>query len=168
MNFTDYQHAAMSFALLDKSLDVQLENVALGLIGEVGEIADLLKKHRHQGHDLDRAMLVEEVGDVCWYVALGVEALGVQLDGPYGDPRGGDAIPSLYRLITWAGCFVDCVYFQLDPASLQRALQRMLTYLATFCQALDIDLHAALDANIAKLAARFPEGKFSSERSRQR
>jgi NTP pyrophosphatase (non-canonical NTP hydrolase) len=42
---------------------------ALGLTGEAGEVADLLKKHLGHGHPLDREKLLKEVGDVCWYIA---------------------------------------------------------------------------------------------------
>jgi NTP pyrophosphatase (non-canonical NTP hydrolase) len=42
---------------------------ALGVAGEAGEVADLLKKHLFHGHSLDRDKLVKELGDVLWYVA---------------------------------------------------------------------------------------------------
>ena len=44
-------------------------HMGLGIVGEVGEIIDALKKHHIYGKPLDRANLVEELGDVCWYVA---------------------------------------------------------------------------------------------------
>lgn len=58
----------------------QLENGLMGLCGETGECMDVFKKHRHQGHDLDRAKLIEELGDVLWYCAETAAGLGVQLD----------------------------------------------------------------------------------------
>jgi len=46
-------------------------NFALGLAGESGEVADLIKKHLYHGLALDRAGLVLELGDLLWYwVAL--------------------------------------------------------------------------------------------------
>lgn len=44
-------------------------NMAMGLAGECGEVVDLLKKHIWQGKDLDINDLIEEVGDVLWYIA---------------------------------------------------------------------------------------------------
>lgn len=44
----------------------------LGLIGESGEVVDMIKKYLIQSGDapvMDREMLVKEIGDVCWYVA---------------------------------------------------------------------------------------------------
>lgn len=46
-----------------------LVNGALGLCGEAGEVADLIKKHKMQGHALDVQKILEEVGDVLWYCA---------------------------------------------------------------------------------------------------
>lgn len=58
----------------------QLSNGALGLAGEAGEVADLLKKHLFHGHPLDRDKLKDELGDVLWYVATLATTLGIGLD----------------------------------------------------------------------------------------
>lgn len=53
---------------------------ALGIAGEAGEVADLMKKHVGHGRDLDRMVIAKELGDVLWYVcALAVEC-GLDLD----------------------------------------------------------------------------------------
>lgn len=54
-------------------------NGCLGLAGETGEVVDLYKKHRFQGHELDKEKMVEELGDVLWYVAEIASGLGVEL-----------------------------------------------------------------------------------------
>lgn len=41
----------------------------LGVTGEAGEVADLIKKHVGHGHELDADKLRLELGDVLWYVA---------------------------------------------------------------------------------------------------
>ncbi len=53
---------------------------ALGLAGETGEVVDLIKKHQCQGHDLDVSGLIEEMGDVLWYLSEMADYLGVSLD----------------------------------------------------------------------------------------
>lgn len=58
----------------------ELLNGALGLPGEAGEVADLVKKHFFHGHVLDRDDLIKELGDVCWYLALICTAIGVSLE----------------------------------------------------------------------------------------
>ena len=56
-----------------------LLNGALGITGEAGEVADMIKKHVFHGHGLDMDALVKEIGDVCWYVALLCTAIGVDM-----------------------------------------------------------------------------------------
>jgi len=57
-----------------------LENVGLGLAGEAGECADLIKKHVIHHHDLDKHHLAVELGDALWYIALGATCLGYPLE----------------------------------------------------------------------------------------
>ena len=83
MDADKYQELAMrtaNFDAYDSYLD-PLMNSALGLCGESGEIADIVKKARFQGHDLEaeREHIIKELGDVAWYVALGATAVGVRL-----------------------------------------------------------------------------------------
>lgn len=52
---------------------------ALGVAGEAGEVADLMKKHLFHGHPLDKAMAAKELGDVLWYVAVLSRRLGFSL-----------------------------------------------------------------------------------------
>ncbi len=79
MNVNEYQKEAMT--LLNPALkgnDILL-NALMGLCGESGEAIDLMKKHLYQGHDLDKAKLVKELGDVAWYLAEAATGLGVDL-----------------------------------------------------------------------------------------
>lgn len=59
---------------------VRLLDGALGLAGESGEVADLVKKALFQGHKLDRDHVVKELGDIAWYLALASDAMGYDLD----------------------------------------------------------------------------------------
>ena len=58
----------------------ELLNGALGLTGEAGEVADMIKKHIFHGHDLPPEDLVKELGDVCWYLALICHACGISIE----------------------------------------------------------------------------------------
>ena len=57
-----------------------LLNGVMGLCGEAGEAIDLVKKHLHQGHELDRVGLAKELGDVAWYLAEAAWALDLSLE----------------------------------------------------------------------------------------
>ena len=80
MNMNDYQLSAMRTANgMDKRYPMILNGV-LGLNGESGECADIVKKHLFQGHELDEKHLAEELGDVLWYVAVTAFSIGYDLD----------------------------------------------------------------------------------------
>jgi NTP pyrophosphatase (non-canonical NTP hydrolase) len=82
MTINEYQKAAMRTAsgVATATKDNLLLNGVMGMNGEAGECIDMVKKHFFQGHTLDREKLVKELGDVCWYVAITAEALGVSLE----------------------------------------------------------------------------------------
>lgn len=52
---------------------------ALGLVGEAGEVADLIKKVAYHGHELDNDALAEELGDALWYIAAIATMRGIPL-----------------------------------------------------------------------------------------
>jgi len=79
MEINDYQKAALRTANSDKSKDLILNGV-LGLCGETGEVADHIKKHLFQGHELDKDQMINELGDVCWYIAILAKGLNVDLE----------------------------------------------------------------------------------------
>lgn len=83
--FDEYQRQAVATSALQVGIDGRKEiflNVALGLCGEGGEFADIIKKCVFHNHPLDQATkdkLEKELGDVMWYVALGCEVLGTSI-----------------------------------------------------------------------------------------
>lgn len=52
---------------------------ALGLAGEAGEFANLVKKMTAHGHPLDNDALEDELGDVLWYLAEAATSCGLDL-----------------------------------------------------------------------------------------
>lgn len=79
LTVNDYQIAALRTANTDDPKDLILNGV-LGLCGETGELADIVKKHLFQGHDLDKLHSAKELGDICWYVAIEAKGLGFTLE----------------------------------------------------------------------------------------
>ena len=41
---------------------------------------DLLKKYLFQGHELDKEKIINELGDIAWYLAEAATALNVTLE----------------------------------------------------------------------------------------
>ena len=80
MTLNEYQKLAMT--TLNPALEKKdvLINGVMGLCGESGEAIDIVKKHLHQGHELDREKLIKELGDIAWYLAETATALDVSLE----------------------------------------------------------------------------------------
>ena len=80
MTVNEYQRLAMT--TLNPALDKRdvLINSVMGLCGESGEAIDIVKKHLHQGHGLDKAALAKELGDIAWYLAEAATALDMELE----------------------------------------------------------------------------------------
>jgi len=75
----DYQAEAMRTAADLGNTRDNLLHAMLGLMDEVGELAKTMKKELAYGKDMDVDNLVEEAGDVLWFVALLCHTLGVPL-----------------------------------------------------------------------------------------
>lgn len=80
MTINEYQRLALTTQNkeLDKK-DVLIVGV-MGLCGESGEAIDIVKKHIAQGHRLDKEHLLEELGDIAWYLAETAYALDCDLE----------------------------------------------------------------------------------------
>lgn len=82
MNFEDYQAEASITALYPRRLE-NLEYPTLGLTGEAGEVANIVKKIQrdHEGIITDevRTKLKDELGDVLWYISACADELGLTL-----------------------------------------------------------------------------------------
>ena len=102
VEFTDYQKfvkgvmsqpsqdnkalADRYFELVEKYPNInfpQLLTAGIGLPGEVGEVADLVKKIFFQGKEPTPdviAKIAAEAGDICWYLASLTMALGLDFN----------------------------------------------------------------------------------------
>ena len=80
MTLNEYQALAMTTLNPELSRKDVLINSVMGLCGESGEAIDIVKKWLAQGHRLDKAHLVKELGDIAWYLAEAATALDVSLE----------------------------------------------------------------------------------------
>lgn len=80
MHFNEYQRAAAETAIYPEGLTYP----SLGLCGEAGEVAELVKKMiRDDNSTLTperRAKLKKELGDVLWYVSEVARQAGLELN----------------------------------------------------------------------------------------
>jgi NTP pyrophosphatase (non-canonical NTP hydrolase) len=156
MELSEYQKEAVKFLRSREGVE---ENCQLGLVGEIGEIADLIKKRKYQGHVVPSARVLEEIGDALWYAAVYLDAFGRELN----------AVPS-----PWWGTAESLVLSTAemmanirDPDMAEGAALYFVDQLAALAVLEGGTIEDVAAANIAKLRARYPEG-FSEERSRNR
>ncbi len=75
-----YQELAKRSAGAGGDGERRLMVAALGLAGEAGEFANLVKKMTAHGHSFNQDSLKDELGDVLWYLAEAATASGLNLN----------------------------------------------------------------------------------------
>lgn len=183
MNFTDYQRLALRTEKPLPTMIERLNHAALGLVTETGEITTEVKRMVIYGKPLDalrRAHIAEEVGDTMWYMAIAVDALGMQLADLPTEYEGieSTAVASLgYAALGIAGSvgsaasIVGYALYAQDPLEDKRELKSDLINtwrgLHLVASVLGIPLTDIGAANIAKLQLRFPDA-YSNEAAEAR
>ena len=146
------------------------EHMAMGILGELGEIVDAVKKHYVYGRPLDKVNLMEEVGDIFWYLAGLVHVFGKPDDLDFAEfeqveinqeklQAARDVMQ--FSLITLckpiAVCTADLVSTVMDgnENELKDCIGVITAILHGTTRLLDVDLDEALERNIAQLAKRY-------------
>ena len=82
MTANEYQKEAFKFvsSIQCKPEQTDLINSALGINGEAGEFADLVKKSVFNGKPFEVEHAKKELGDIMWYIALACTALDITLE----------------------------------------------------------------------------------------
>ena len=80
MELDEYQQLALRTAGHRENMEHLLTYTALGLTGESGEVADIIKKAFYHAHPLDKDAVGKELGDVLWYLAVMADGLGMSLE----------------------------------------------------------------------------------------
>lgn len=69
-------HAGSRGNALSDEESLQVLHATMGINTESGEIMDVVKRYLIYGKPIDRTNVIEEVGDMFWYLALLARALG--------------------------------------------------------------------------------------------
>lgn len=59
---------------------IRILHAFVGISTESGELLDQFKKHVIYGKDFDEKNVLEELGDLLWYVCLALDSIGESLD----------------------------------------------------------------------------------------
>jgi NTP pyrophosphatase (non-canonical NTP hydrolase) len=73
-NYSDF--VAQKFKAMGTDID-DLAHAAMGISGEAGELLDAIKKHWAYGKPLDRENVIEELGDLEFYMTALRNCLGI-------------------------------------------------------------------------------------------
>ena len=74
----DFEAIARRLTGTEESM--RLLHAAMGIATESGELLDMLKKRFFYGKPVDRVNAIEEMGDLCWYMAIACDVLGVSFE----------------------------------------------------------------------------------------
>lgn len=80
LSLNEYQALAQRTAGAGGDGERRLMVAALGLAGEAGEFANLVKKLTAHKHPIGPETLADELGDVLWYIAEAAAASGLSLE----------------------------------------------------------------------------------------
>ena len=137
----------------------QVEHAMLGILSEIGEICDAVKKHTVYGKDLDRINIMEEIGDTYWFINLMCHCYGLSFEGLSFRPISGtlslneETIGLAYDLSELS--YIVCFPQNTIPEIVRSRLSSLSKRLCTLMQQLSLDLGEVLHRNINKLAARY-------------
>lgn len=179
MKLTEYVPLAIRTEKPLPKID-RLIHGCMGLITEIGEVTTELKRMAIYGKELDsgrKAHILEEVGDVMWYVAimldtihadLGYVQLAPQMEMPSGEEGRYEAMAMMLGVHCGRVCYRTQSFAMegyVDESSLPGYLASLamiingMYVLSLFC---DSTLNKAMADNIAKLRIRYP-ATYSNE-----
>lgn len=188
LTINEYQVHSV-YRAADKTLNINnITNYALGLVGEFGEVADIIKKIVGQGHSLDASLikLENEIGDVIWYIACFAHINGSFMSEVVGGQRfeyfkqdhslGEKNIYRMAQVIFRVSKHITAIHEHVDnlietqnlvdydKAFVNSHLSDLFAAVVALAHLLELNLETIARKNVDKLAARFPNG-YEAQRS---
>lgn len=80
MDIKEYQEKSKRTLPTNFTDEELIKNMCLGLGGEIGEVLDIFKKYFYQGHSLDIKNVIDEMGDIMFYMANLCNILEIDLE----------------------------------------------------------------------------------------
>ena len=151
----------------------RIDNALLGLIGETGEIVDIYKKWKYQsvpGTQLPREKVLEELGDVLWYLAELAAGMNLMFSEiarggfvDYDDKvrRRSNRKQDLRRVVLGISAQAAEIREHADRKRFDRveaSTRKMIAGMATLAYMCGSTLQDTAAENIKKLENRYPAG----------
>ena len=176
MNFKEYVPLAMQTCKSLPTAD-HINHMCLGIVGEMGELVDQIKKAYVYGKAIDQVNIIEEVGDVAYYTAGLVQYFPALADWLDSDElkqsinyeklevaRENITRTILLNAMSAANLTADLMMFadddNLQDANAEQVAKALGTALFATAVLLEVDLSQACEVNVAKLAKRYGD-KYS-------
>lgn len=173
MTLTEYAQLAQRTAST-KTREEKTGHGTLGLIGEAGEIIDIVKKMKYMGmpEELAKEKLIDECGDYFWYLVevcagYDFDFAHIVTNNHYstiekGSNEYNDSIEN------HAVCLIDrSVSLYRHPGFKVTIIGSAVYMVGQIVLRLGVTIEDVLEHNIDKLRKRYPEG-FSADRSNVR
>jgi len=173
MNLNEYQQQALRTSPDDHN---RVLNGCLGLIGESGELVDIMKKHMFQSKadtPLPVDKLIEEMGDVMWYIAETASGMGYSLkcallaSGKRSFRENITVDQYAVTLVSTATSVYTSALVTHHEIGALESLCFLYDLLCAMCASIGTTIEHVQEVNIEKLKRRYPDG-FDPERSMNR
>ena len=144
-----------------------------GIWGEVGELVDALKQHFVYGKETDRENLIEEVGDLLFYMValMNNKEASIRLLSPCNSlpPKSKVRGENIHLMLHELQKNFALALSLTKVGSLVRALRANVLILNTIMLMFRCgNLNSALRYNMSKLNVRYPEKRFTKEHAVKR
>jgi len=131
-------------------------HMKMGVMTEIGEIVDILKKHLAYKKKLDLVHIGEEIADCAWYIVN-----WDTINGIISSVQTMANTTCLEEVLSSLD-FVYGGYSVVTAEDCEFTTEQQLGLLESIANYFNLDFYELLDKNIAKLRVRFPE-KFTEE-----
>ena len=168
LNLSEYQRQAFGTSKIDWANAEGRRVAILGVLGELGSIAAVMKKRIRDGTAYTGATidLVEESGDALWYLAAIATHYGLDLESAtrtctFGEPSVGanghlwSLIEAIMRLNSILAA--DDEHFAVDAGNLEEALGEVTQMVLHALEREGLDLTLILEENLRKTKGLFGE-----------
>jgi NTP pyrophosphatase (non-canonical NTP hydrolase) len=172
MNIKEYLPCVRQ--LINPLGDVQKDrlHMAMGMVGEIGEVVDLVKKRFAYGREVEDIKILEELGDFVFYTVGLADMAGIDLATGADDP-GALAMDEQMLMAALALQSGGVLYGMSahDPqlqAAVVDELPLIFEIAGHLARRLGSSLEEVLDINIRKLSVRYPNLTFDTDRANNR
>lgn len=153
----------------DKKEELLLHAV-MGILTEVEELLDNHISHNGKEANLDPTNILEEVGDVTWYLAIIGRMYDIKPTDNIIVAKVGEPMNIILATIKESCKLLDMLkkklYYNkpINEDDFTNSSKLIMMFIQDYMNHFDINIQSSFDINIAKLKARYGE-KFSSERA---